>query len=668
MAFSPSLLKRTVLTFFVLILFYRVTLYAQSCPTQGTEIFPELSGQELIDTLVAEYKSTTVLSYDGAREQLYGSIDNRDGIVEGIYTGYRAAIDPNGENPRLQALDVGINAEHSWPQSKGAVEGTNAHSDMHHLYPAYESANSSRSNHPYYEIPDQQTDGWWRYQTQFSTPVADSIDHYSEKRNSHPNSGYSGSWEPRESVEGDIARSMFYFYTMYKTQADEADPFFFEIQKEFLRSWNGIDQVSQQEYERTCAIAEFQDQKVNPFVIDPTLVDRAYFEGQVGETNVQFAASVLTVGEGQGDLEIQVSISNPDPDLDTSVDVVASGGSATADEDYQAFAPKTVTFPAGSLERQYFTITILDDDIQEPEESIVLTLQNIQGPESAGIGSPETLTITLQDDDGDRPTDVWVNEFHYENVGNDQDEFVEIGVDAEFADLTDVTLTLYNGNGGTVYNSFSGNDFTKGSTIQGISFYYVELPQNGIQNGDPDGMSLDISGEIVQFLSYEGTFTAVEGPAQNLNSTDIGVQQSNDNTPIGSSLSLMGTGRAYSDFSWEAVTSHTMGEVNTNQSIDVASSNEENPDIADRFILEQNYPNPFNPSTVISYQLAENSEVKLEVFDMLGRKVAVLVNSDLQRAGNYSITFNGTGLSSGIYMYQLQTKTQSYSRKMVLTK
>lgn len=668
MAISYSLFKQTAVLFLAFIFCCPTTLHAQSCPTQDTIIFPELSGQELIDALLAEYRSATVLSYDNAREQLYGSIDNQNGIVEGIYTGYKAAIDPNGENPRLQAANVGINAEHSWPQSKGAIEGTNAHSDMHHLYPAYESANSSRSNHPYYEIPDQETGGWWRYQTQFSIPVADSIDSYSEKRNSHPNSGYSGSWEPRESVEGDIARSMFYFYTMYKTQADEADPYFFEIQKEFLRSWNGIDEVSQQEYERTCAIAEFQEGKVNPFVIDPTLVDRAYFEGQIGETNVQFAASALTVGEGQGELEIQVSISNPDPDFNTSVDVLISAGSAAGGEDFESFTSKTVTFPAGSLERQSFILTILDDNIQETEETIILSLQNVQGPTSAGIGTPETLTITIQDNDGDRPTDVWINEFHYENEGIDQNEFVEIGVNAEFADLTDVTLTLYNGNGGTVYDSFSGNDFTKGSTEQGISFYYVDLPANGIQNGDPDGFSLEIAGELVQFLSYGGIFTATEGPAQNLNSTDVGVQQSNSSTPIGSSLSLMGSGRVYNDFSWEALTTQTKGGVNTNQSIDMASSNEGHPGIATQFILKQNYPNPFNPSTIIGYQLSENSRVRLKVFDMLGREIASLVNGEFQPAGNYRVIFDGSGLSSGVYLYRLTIGSRTYTRRMILAK
>lgn len=116
---STGLRLKAVFAGFLLSLCITLTAQAQSCPAQGTEIFPDLSGQELIDALVEEYKTTTVLSYDQAREEMYGNIDNIDGFVEGIYTGYKGAIDPNGENPRLQAVDVNINAEHSWPQSKG---------------------------------------------------------------------------------------------------------------------------------------------------------------------------------------------------------------------------------------------------------------------------------------------------------------------------------------------------------------------------------------------------------------------------------------------------------------------------------------------------------------------------------------------------------------------
>ncbi len=83
--------------------------------------------------------------------------------------------------------------------------------------------------------------------------------------------------------------------------------------------------------------------------------------------------------------------------------------------------------------------------------------------------------------------------------------------------------------------------------------------------------------------------------------------------------------------------------------------------------LMQNYPNPFNSSTVISYQLPVASEVSLKVFDVLGREVAVLV-SGRQKAGNYVVPFNGSGLSSGVYFYRLQAGQFVQTRKMMLVK
>lgn len=85
------------------------------------------------------------------------------------------------------------------------------------------------------------------------------------------------------------------------------------------------------------------------------------------------------------------------------------------------------------------------------------------------------------------------------------------------------------------------------------------------------------------------------------------------------------------------------------------------------FQLEQNYPNPFNPVTNIYYELAENSDVTLEVFNTRGEIVASLVNGN-QNAGQYSVSFNASNLPSGIYLYQLQANDQVLTKKMVLAR
>jgi hypothetical protein len=85
------------------------------------------------------------------------------------------------------------------------------------------------------------------------------------------------------------------------------------------------------------------------------------------------------------------------------------------------------------------------------------------------------------------------------------------------------------------------------------------------------------------------------------------------------------------------------------------------------FYLSQNYPNPFNPLTMISFSLKDNSNVTLKVFDILGREVAVLVNGTLT-AGNHQVQFNGSGLESGVYFYEIKAENFRDVKKLILTK
>jgi hypothetical protein len=95
----------------------------------------------------------------------------------------------------------------------------------------------------------------------------------------------------------------------------------------------------------------------------------------------------------------------------------------------------------------------------------------------------------------------------------------------------------------------------------------------------------------------------------------------------------------------------------------------ENPkgNLAERYVLEQNYPNPFNPSTTIRFQILNSSQVKLKVFDIVGREVATLVDERLQ-PGSYETTFNAKGLASGVYLYRLQAGNFVETKRLILLK
>lgn len=89
--------------------------------------------------------------------------------------------------------------------------------------------------------------------------------------------------------------------------------------------------------------------------------------------------------------------------------------------------------------------------------------------------------------------------------------------------------------------------------------------------------------------------------------------------------------------------------------------------IPDNFSLKQNYPNPFNPTTTINYSIPKTSFVTIKVYDILGREVTTLINKN-ETAGNYSVNFNASSLSSGIYFYQLKAGDDVITRKMVFLK
>ena len=250
----------------LLVLFY-CSLHAQY---DHQAVFPELEGEELLQAVIQNYKPTSVLSFGDSRDTLFAKIDSKDNILRCVYSGHEIELDPN-EDPTQSAYQdgaaTGINTEHTYPQSKGASVGF-ARSDMHHLFPTRSGVNSARGNDPFREIEDSETSNWYYLADSQQSIPTDSIDLYSEDT--------SNGFEPREDHKGNVARSMFYFFTMYQQEALGASPSYFEDQKETLCNWHYQDPVDETEWNRTQLIAPYQDGKENPFVLDCSLANRLY--------------------------------------------------------------------------------------------------------------------------------------------------------------------------------------------------------------------------------------------------------------------------------------------------------------------------------------------------------------------------------------------------------
>ncbi|MDH5506695.1 MAG: ExeM/NucH family extracellular endonuclease [Anaerolineae bacterium] len=159
--------------------------------------------------------------------------------------------------------------------------------------------------------------------------------------------------------------------------------------------------------------------------------------------------------------------------------------------------------------------------------------------------------------------DVFINELHYDNASTDVGEAIEVAGPAG-TDLSGWNIALYNGSA-TQLNVYRVIGLAGIIPDQEDGCGTISFSQSGIQNGAPDGMALlDPSNTVVQFLSYEGVFTAASGPAAGMTSSDIGVSESSA-TPVGSSLQLSGSGSVYGDFTWAPAAANSFGAVNGSQ-------------------------------------------------------------------------------------------------------
>lgn len=209
----------------------------------------------------------TSLGYNGARDEMYGDLDNYSGKVTCAYTGRVATF-----NSRSGANSNSFNCEHTWPQSKFcSSESSFMKADIHHLYATDVNSNSRRGNYPFGKVTGSVT--WQEGGSKLG----------------------GGIFEPRDEQKGATARSVFYMVMRYGDCTS-----FLGSQESTLRSWANSNAPSTKEVNRNKGIYTLQKNR-NPFVDVPEFVDRVFsFKGNQTRTLEAKAVAVDTLLWGKG--------------------------------------------------------------------------------------------------------------------------------------------------------------------------------------------------------------------------------------------------------------------------------------------------------------------------------------------------------------------------------
>lgn len=294
-----------------------------------------------------------------------------------------------------------------------------------------------------------------------------------------------------------------------------------------------------------------------------------------GDQPGQFSVNDATITEGNsGSRAITFTVTRgTDSNVVASVhyDITLPGGIGGANnlDFFSGATSGDLVFAENEFSRT-ITLQVRGDVAYEPDETFTITLS--APTNGATIADGVGIGTILNNDAAPLPGTPFINEIHYDNVDTDRGEAIEIAGPAGI-DLSAWTLLLY-ADDGTLYSTRPLINFIIPNQDDGFGTVSVTYPVNGIQNGPANGIALlDPAGNVVQFLSYEGIVTAVDGPAAGLTSTDIGVAE--DPASVrGLSLQLIGTGANYEDFTWTSARDDNFGAVNTDQDFVFAAPNQ----------------------------------------------------------------------------------------------
>lgn len=218
-------------------------------PANYYQTAQNLQGQALLGALSQIVTRHTNLGYDQGRDIMFGQVDDLDNndVVDCVYT---KRAQPGVNNRSTAYRDgKGLNAEHTWPKSKGAADGP-ATADLHHLFPTDVDTNSKRSSFPFGDVVRAE------YQNGGSQLGS--------------NAQGQTVFEPRDDHKGNVARALFYFYTVYGRNSSTSLGNF-RIEEPILHKWHQMDPVDDAERARNNAVFQFQKNR-NPFIDHPEFV------------------------------------------------------------------------------------------------------------------------------------------------------------------------------------------------------------------------------------------------------------------------------------------------------------------------------------------------------------------------------------------------------------
>ncbi|MCR9133827.1 MAG: endonuclease [bacterium] len=642
--------KKSILYFNTLLIAIFLGVFSPTF-AQNDLIEPSLTGTELIDYLQDNFTPTSPKSYNSARDAMYGSIDNKNGQIIGVYTGFTITANTRGD-----AFNKGINTEHTWPQGLFDKDEP-MRGDIHHLYPTRIEANSARSNYPFDEIPDNLTDKWFYLDGDQSSIPSSNIDLYSELDNG-------SRFEPREDHKGNVARAIFYFWTIYQDRSNVADDAsFFNGMKDVLLTWHDLDPVDNAEVTRSNAVEGVQGNK-NPFIHDTTLVRRAYFGGGTVEPDpvpnpvtgtiidIENSSFVLNYNDEGANRSTMFS-------YNAGTQIQDTAGSAITLTDYSRIEEAEVRWTQGNSDDEYIADEILVIMIEEEGDTV------ITGP----TARPQSLILTGIFD---------------ATLSGGTPKGVELFALTDIPDLGMFGIGSASNGGGT-----DGVEFTLSGSVAKNEFIYVATESSNFNawfGFDPDfndtfGVAVNGDDAVELFFDSTKAFTGSEIVIDTFGEIDVDGTGTSWEYTDGWAYRKSFTEADSSIFNsnnWtfsgpDALENESSNSTATNPvpirtfEPKMVTSNENLVQKPSSIRLLQNYPNPFNPQTIIPFEVNKPTHVRLEIYNVLGKRVAMLINQPFSE-GAYSHTFDASILPGGVYYYRLTAGEFSETKAMILIK